>query len=105
MSKVNPEGKTFQITKVREDEILKNLKSFKVSKAAGIDYVPPRMIKDAAKELYNPLSHLVNLSIQTSLFPTKEKTDKVTSIFKSGDPSNIDNYRPIIVIPVLSSNL
>ena len=105
MSKVNPEGKTFKIKKVKEDEILIILKNLKASKAAGIDNVPPRMIRDAAEELYKPLSHQVNLSLQTSLFPTAEKSGKVTPIFISEDPSNIDNYRPITGIPALSKVL
>ena len=105
MLKVNPEGKTFKIKKVKEDEILKILKNLKASKLAGIDNVPQRMIRDTAEELYKSLSHLVNLSIQTSMFPNTEKSCKVTPIFKSGDPSNIDNYRPITVTPVLSKVL
>ena len=105
MLKVNPEGKTFKIKKVKEDEILKILKNLKASKLAGIDNVPQRMIRDTAEELYKSLSHLVNLSIQTSMFPNTEKSCKVTPIFKSGDPSNIVNYRPITVTPVLSKVL
>ena len=45
------------------------------------------------------------ICLQTSMLPTAEKSCKVTPIFKSGGPSNIDNYRPITVIPVLSKVL
>ena len=105
MSKINPKGNLFKFTEVKEGEILKILKNLKATKAAGIDNVPPRMIKDAAEELCKPLCYLINLSLQTSLFPTAEKSGKITPIFKSGDPSNLDNYRPMTVIPVLSKVL
>ena len=58
-------------------------KNLKATQAVGIDNVPPRMIKDAAEELSKLLWYLINLSLQTSLFPTAEKSDKVTPIFKS----------------------
>ena len=82
MPKINPEGRKFKFKKVTESEVLEILKNLKSTKAAGIDNVPPRMIKDATEELCKPLSYLVNLSLQTSLFPTAEKSGKITSIFK-----------------------
>ena len=105
MLRINPQGKVFKFTKVREGEILNTLKNLKATKAAGIDNVRHRMIKDAAEELSKPLCYVINLSLQTSLFPTAEKSGKVTPIFKSGDPAMLDNYRPITVIPILSKVL
>ena len=34
------------------------------------------------------------------MFPCEWKTAKVTSIYKSGPKSNLDNYRPISIISV-----
>ena len=105
MSKINPPGNLFKFTKVKEGKILKILRNLQATKAAGIDNVPPRMIMDATEELCKPLCYLVNCSLQTSLFPTAEKSGKTAPIFKLGDPANLDSYRPITVIPILSEAL
>ena len=101
-AKINPEGKKFQFTRVKETDVLKILKNLNTSKAAGIDNVPPKMLKDAADELSAPLCSLINKSLQASLFPTSEKCGKITPVLKSGNPTLLDNYRPITVIPALS---
>ena len=82
--------------------MLKILKNLNTSKAAGIDNLPPKILKDAADELSAPLCSLINKSLQASLFPTSEKCGKITPAFKSGNPTLLDNYRPITVIPALS---
>ena len=48
------------------------------------------------------LAYICNLSLNNSIFPDKWKKAKVTPIFKSGDKSNVSNYRPISVVPIIS---
>ena len=40
--------------------------------------------------------------METSDFPSEEKTAKVTPIYKSGDRSSTEKYRTISVLSVLS---
>ena len=40
--------------------------------------------------------------MNNSKFPDDWKKAKVTPIFKSGDKSNVSNYRPISVLPIIS---
>ena len=49
-----------------------------------------------------PLTHLINLSLTTNVFPADWKIAKIIPIYKSGSRSNLDNYRPISILPVLS---
>ncbi len=42
-----------------------------------------------------PLIHVFNCSISAGVVPDKIKIVKIIPIFKSGDSSNVDNYRPI----------
>ena len=50
----------------------------------------------------NPLLNLLNLSLETGTVPTSLKTAKVIPIFKKGDKSLFDNYRPISLLPAIS---
>ena len=60
----------FCFSKVSKTFIEKELKSLKRSKAAGPDELPPGMIKDCRNEILNPLTYLVNLSLQSGRVPS-----------------------------------
>ena len=49
--------------------------------------------------------NIYNHSLKSSTFPQIWKDGKVMPIFKSGDRSNMSNYRPITVLPILSKIL
>ena len=101
-AKINPEGKRFHFTRVKEIDVLKILKNLNTWKAAGIDSLPPNILKHVADELSVPLCRLINESLQVFSFPTSEKCGKIIHVFKSDSPTLLDNYRPITVIPALS---
>lgn len=44
------------------------------------------------------LADLFNLSLSTCSIPEIWKCAKVTPLFKGGDPSDVNNYRPISII-------
>ena len=48
---------------------------------------------------------ILNLSISTNSFPNHWKIAKVTPLHKGGARNDINNYRPISVLPVLSKIL
>ena len=60
------------------------------------------MLKLAAPIIASSIAKLINYSFVTSVFPQRWKTAKVTPLFKGGDPENVNNYRPISVLPVLT---
>ena len=108
----NPNGMTLPQVKekflfriVKEEEILTELKNLKRKKATGLDNLPPRLLKDAAGVIAKPLTFIINLSLETGVVPTDWKMDKVIPIFKSGSMAEIDNYRPISILPTLSKIL
>ena len=59
----------------------------------------------AAPIICKPLTHLLNLSIQSGEYPKMLKKAKVTPIFKKGNKSDPNNNHPILVLPVISSIL
>ena len=81
------------------------LRKLKRNKAAGIDSLPPNLLKDCARTISRPIAHIINLSLRTSLVPSAWKSAKITPIYKSGNSEEVSNYRPISVLPVLSKIL
>ena len=59
-------------------------------------------LKDIAYVLAKPLTHVINLSLQSGTFPTDLKKARATPIYKSGTQNIFDNYRPISALPVIS---
>ena len=93
--------KTFRFRYVSATCISKQLKRLKRSKFCGIGSLPPNLLKDSANEITYALTYLVNLSISTATFPSEWKTAKVTTVFKSGNKTDIENYRPISILSVI----
>ena len=77
---------------VSKFEVEHKLKSIKHSKVTGLDDLPPGLLKDSAELIAAPLTHLINLSLTTNIFPADWKNAKIIPIHKSGRHSNLDNY-------------
>ena len=52
--------------------------------------------------MYKSLTDLFNLSITTKVFPCDWKIAKVSPLFKSGERSDPNNYRPKSVLPTIA---
>ena len=63
------------------------------------------MLKDAATIITKPLAYIINLSLQSGSVPMEWKAAKIIPLFKSGSMVELDNYRPISILPVLSKIL
>ena len=82
--------------------VLKELAKLEVTEASGPDGITARLLKDVAPVIAKPITYLVNLTISTGLIPAERKDARVTSIFKSGARNDVNNYRPISVLPLVS---
>ena len=92
----------FKFSNVTEDHVLQLLKDMNVDKAAGIDNLSGKFLKDGANILAKPISELCNLSIKYSLFPTDCQIAKLKPLFKKGSTTLPKNYRPISLLPLIS---
>ena len=59
-------------------------------------------MKQTIASFINPLFHILNLSFNSGVVPLQFKIAKVIPIFKSGDKSSMDNYRPISLLSTFS---
>ena len=75
------------------------------NKAIGFDDSNSSVIKLTYNQLNTPLFHICKLSVKTGCFPEKMKIAKVRPVFKSGGKDQLNNYRPISVLPVFSNIL
>lgn len=67
--------------------------------------MPGKLLKLAAPAISQPLAFILNLSLKTGKFITDWKHAKVLPLFKSGSPTETNNYRPISILPILSKLL
>ena len=70
------------------EKILSILKGINPSKAAGIDNLSAKFLKDGVHVLARPISQLCNLSIKLNSFPRSCKIAKVKPLFKKGSKTN-----------------
>jgi hypothetical protein len=90
---------------VNPEEVLKVIKSLKNSKSTGTDNIDTWVIKLVASDILPALTHIINLSIMQSKFPTMWKHAKVVPLLKKGDRLTPQNYRPVALLPVFSKIL
>ena len=83
------------------EKILSILKGINPSKAAGIDNLSSKFLKDDVHVLARPISQLCNLSIKCNSFPRNCRIAKAKPLFKKGSKTNPQNY-PISLLPLLS---
>ena len=66
-----------------------------IAKAAGIDKISGTFIKVGASCFWEHFTKILNLSIQSSVFPDSCKIAKLIALFKKGSRTEPKNYRPI----------
>ena len=94
--------KKFDLLPTEKYYVLKILRDIDTSKAAGIDSLPGKFLKDGADVLTKPVTDICNLSISLNKFPRALKLAKVKTIFKKDRKTNVSNYRPISLLRILS---
>ena len=75
-----------------------------VNKSTGLDNIGLKILKFSANILTPVLTFIVNKSIITGGFPTCSlwKEAKAMPLFKSGANDDVNNYRPISILPTIS---
>ena len=97
----NPLSNSMPIKETDEDEIIKIIVSLQSKKSAGADGISPQLLKKCCEQVHQPIKHMMNLSLKTSIVPDKLKIAKVIPVHKKEDKSDPGNYRPISLLSML----
>jgi hypothetical protein len=63
------------------------------------------LVKKCLGYFVKPLTHIYNVSFQNEIFPDIMKKAKIRPLFKKGDKQDIQNYRPMSILPAFSKIL
>ena len=104
MNTLSNTDKQFKFQEVTVEFVKNELLNIDCKKAVGIDGLHPKLLKLAAEYISVPISFLFNCSLQSSFIPMDFKMARISPIHKGGT-YEINNFRPISVLPVLSKIL
>ena len=93
-----PSNVSMNLMVLTPDEVQSVLKCLPIGKATGPDEVSNRILRELSSELSIPLCNLFNKSLADGKVPNIWKEAFVCAAFKNGDPSSVNNYRPISLL-------
>ena len=93
----------FSFTAVNEDDIQREILNLNPKKLGTFGNIPTKMLKRSSETCNVALQNISNSEISGKLcFPNKLKLADITPVYKKKDPSLIENYRPVSVLPSVS---
>ena len=95
----------FFLQHISENFVNTELSKLNVNKSYGMDGIQARFIKDSASEIKIPITHIINLSIDTNIVPTDFKYARVKPLYKKGKMNQVENDRPISILSIVSKGL
>lgn len=83
-------------------DIKKQLNNLDTTKGPGTDNLPAIFLKNTAETIYKPLHILFNRCLSEGIFPNVWKAARIVPVYKGGPKQNVENYRPISILPTVS---
>ena len=96
---------TMYVTPTTPIEIDKIIRKLANKNSSGYDRISNQMLKWLRPVITLPLCIIYNKSLQEGYFPEKMKLAEVVPLYKGGDESLSNNYRPISLLITLSKIL
>ena len=95
----------FKFHEISESDVLKHVNEMPLNKATGLYHISVNILKISIPFILQPLTHLMQVSLKRGGIHSAWKVARITPLHKGGDPTNVANYRPISVLPILSKVL
>ena len=93
---------TFKLKLVSEEEVIKIITSLNNSSSTGVDFIDAPTLKLVKNEIAAAMTRIINLSIQTSVFPASYKYSQIIPLKKKTSLSDVEcaSYRPVNLLPI-----
>jgi len=98
----DPSRVNFQFRHISANETLNIINKLQPKSTIGPDRLSSALLKQIKNEISQPLTFIINLSIDSGIFPNKLKLAKVIPIYKKESENLLENYRPISILPTIS---
>jgi len=90
---------------ISHQDVLDQLRCIDPSKATGPDGISPKLLFEAGHTIVPSLTKLFNMCLSSCTVPQMWKYANVLPLYKKGDRSNINNYRPVSLLSCTSKLL
>ncbi len=102
MEKLNMNVPDLKFQPTSPDEITKLAKSIKKKFTTDYYNISTSVALKTIDNISTILTHLINKTIETGIFPDRLKIAKLTPIYKKEEKHLFNNYRPISILPIFS---
>ena len=95
-------SRAFEFKEISASEVRGLLSDMLSAGFASIDAISASMLKFIPDELSLVLAKLFSMSVARRVLQTQWKAAVITPVNKKGNKADINNYRPILILPLMS---
>ena len=94
----------YELPEVTIEYLIKEIDLLSTKKSTGSDDISVKILMalKGAGNVIESLVYIANFSLNSSTYPVPWGLAKIRPIFKAGDRSSVENYRPISLLSVIS---
>ena len=97
-----PEKFTFSFNQIEERDISTEIMELDSNKASMSDDIPCKILKANSDICCCPIKNIINSGIHNCTFESALKYADITPVYKKGNCTELSNYRPVSMPPILS---
>ena len=95
------EGERLGQLVVTPEVVANKINNMKENKSPGVDGIAPKILKESVEQMFTPLAHVFNMSLQEGNVPLESKEANIIPLFKKGSRNKSVNYRPVSLTSVI----